>query len=170
MGIFLLLEGCGGLESIRLGSFSKVSDAGFTSILQSCHNLKKFEICNATLLSDLAFHDLSKAPCSISELRLRSCNLMTTETLKKLTFYSSFELVDLNGCWNIADPGIPFISSLPRLTTLDLAGADVGDIGLLSLGQGTSPIQSLSLRGCKRVTDTGISHLLQAEEGSGTLC
>ncbi|KAK4790818.1 hypothetical protein SAY86_031231 [Trapa natans] len=162
MGIFLLSEGCRGLESIRLYGFCKVSDAGFTSILQSCQSLKKFEIRNAALLSDLAFHDLTEAPCSLSELRLRSCNLITSESMKKLACYSSLELLDLGGCWSIADPGIPSISSLCRLTTLDLAGADITDTSLSALGQGTSPIKSLSLRGCKRVTDRGISHLLQS--------
>lgn len=41
MGMFLLSEGCKGLESVRLGGFSKVSDAGFAAILLSCHSLKK---------------------------------------------------------------------------------------------------------------------------------
>ncbi|OWM69181.1 F-box protein At-B [Punica granatum] len=161
MGIFLFSEGCKGLELIRLSGFSKVSDAGFTSILQSCRNLKKFEIRNAPLLSDLSFHDLAKAPCSLSELRIRSCNLITSETAKKLACYSSLELLDFGGCWSIADLGVSSISSLYGLTTLDLAGADITDTGLSTLGQGTSPIKSLSLRGCKRVTDKGISYLLQ---------
>ena len=33
MGIFLLSEGCKGLESVQLSGFSKVSDAGFASFL-----------------------------------------------------------------------------------------------------------------------------------------
>ncbi|KAM3743770.1 hypothetical protein ACB098_06G000400 [Castanea mollissima] len=165
MGMFLLSEGCKGLESVRLCGFSKVTDAGFASILHSCQRLKKFEVRTALLLSDLAFHDLTGVPCSLVEVRLLSCSLLTCETVKKLACSSCLEVLDLYGCRSIADSCLRSISCLHRLTSLNLSGADVTDHGISILGQGNSPITHLCLRGCKRVTDEGLSLLLN----SGTI-
>lgn len=161
VGIMLLAERCKGLESVRLAGFSKVTDAGYASILHSCINLKKFEIANAFFLSDLAFHDLDNAPSSLIDVRLISCKLLTSETVCSLSLCQNLEVLDFSGCKSISDPGLVSISHLYKLTTLDLAGADITDSGLSSLGMGNSPIGSLCLRGCKRITDRGLSLLLR---------
>lgn len=160
MGMFLLSQRCQALESVRLSGFSKVSDAGFASLLHTCRKLKKFEVRNAFLLSDLAFHDLIQAPCTLVEVRLLSCGLITSETVKKLAFSRSLEVLDLCGCKSVADSCLSSISCLQRLTTLNLTGADITDSGLSVIGQGNTPISYLCLRGCKRITDKGISFLL----------
>ncbi|XP_057464603.1 F-box protein At-B [Actinidia eriantha] len=162
MGMFLLSECCKGLESVRLGGFSKVSDAGFAAILHSCHNLKKFEVRNASLLSDLTFHDICGAPCSLLEVKLWSCNLITSESVTELADYSNLEVLDLSGCRSIADSCLSCISSFYKLTTLNLEGADVTDGGLEILGKGNSPITRLCLRGCKRISDKGIDLLVNS--------
>ncbi|XP_073303593.1 F-box protein At-B-like [Primulina huaijiensis] len=157
LGILLLSESCGSLESIRLGGFSTVTDAGFSSLLHSCKNLKKFEVRNAPLLSDLAFHEINGP---LVELKLLSCNLITSEAVVELLSSSTLEVLDTNGCRSIADPCLDYISFLSTLTSLNLGGADITDHGLSILGEGDLPIVSLRLRGCTRVTDRGIVFLL----------
>uniref|UniRef100_A0A6N2LQ21 F-box/LRR-repeat protein 15-like leucin rich repeat domain-containing protein n=1 Tax=Salix viminalis TaxID=40686 RepID=A0A6N2LQ21_SALVM len=160
MGMFQLAQTCTDLESVKLSGFSKVSDAGFASLLQSCQRLKKFEVRNAFLMSDLAFHDIIQAPCTLAEVRLLYCGLITSETVKKLAFSRSLEVLDLCGCKSVADSCLGSISCLQRLTTLNLTGAHITDSGLSVIGQGNTPISYLCLRGCKRITDKGISFLL----------
>ncbi|XP_073155023.1 F-box protein At-B [Henckelia pumila] len=157
LGILLLSESCGGLEYLRLGGFSIVTDAGFSSLLHSCKNLKRFEVRNAPLLSDLAFHEIN---CPLVELKLSSCNLITSEAVAELSSSSTLEVLDTNGCRSIADPCLDYISFLSTLTSLNLGGADITDSGLSILGEGDLPIASLRLRGCTRVTDRGIIFLL----------
>ncbi|KZV55545.1 F-box protein At-B [Dorcoceras hygrometricum] len=157
LGILLLSESCGGLESVRLGGFSTVTDAGFSSLLNSCKNLKKFEVRHAPLLSDLAFHEINGP---LVELKLVSCNLITSEAVAELSSSSTLEVLDTNGCRSIADPCLDYISFLRTLTSLNLGGADITDRGLRILGEGDLPIVSLRLRGCTRVTDRGIIFLL----------
>ncbi|XP_043691241.1 F-box protein At-B [Telopea speciosissima] len=166
MGMFLLAEGCKSLESVRLGGFSRVSDAGFAAILHSCKSLKKFEVFSAFFLSDLAFHNFSEAPSSLTEVRLVSCSLITSETVGKLSSCRSLEVLDLWGCKSVADNWLGLISTLSGLTTLNLGGADITDNSLSVLSMGNSPIASLCLRGCKRVTDKGIALLFR---GGGTI-
>ncbi|KAI5321466.1 hypothetical protein L3X38_030537 [Prunus dulcis] len=166
MGMFLLSEVCKGLESVRLCGFSKVSDAGYASILHSCLKLKKFEARNAFFLSDLAFLDVTDFQCSLVEVKLLSCRLITSETVKQLTRSRVLKVLDLCGCRSIADSCLGSISSLRSLSMLNLAGADITDYGLSVLAQGIPSITHLCLRHCERVTDEGISFLFH---GGGTI-
>ncbi|KAI3466357.1 hypothetical protein Pfo_023020 [Paulownia fortunei] len=160
LGVLLLAESCGGLESVRLGGFSKVTDAGFSSLLHSCYNLKKLEIRNAPLLSDLAFHDIIGVVSPLVELKLLSCNLITSEAVAELASSSALEVLDTYSCRSIANPCLDYISCLSTLTSLNLGGADITDSGLGVLSKGDLPITNLCLRGCTRVTDRGIIWLL----------
>ncbi|KAI6669567.1 hypothetical protein NL676_004452 [Syzygium grande] len=157
-------EGCKGIESVRLSGFSEVSDAGFASFFRSCKNLKKFEVHSSRYMSDLAFHDLTEAPRSLTELRIHSCDLITSETVKKLAFCRNLEVLDLLDCRAVADSGLCSLSSLQMLNTLDLPGTAIiiTDSGLLTLGQGCAPIRRLSLSYCQGVTDKGIHQLLNS--------
>lgn len=166
MGMFFLSMYCPTLESVRLCGFSKVSDAGYASILQSCQNLKKFEVRNAFLLSDLTFVDLTRFPCSLVEVKLLSCCLITCETVKQLTSSEVLEVLDLYGCRSIADSCLSSIAPLHSLTVLNLSGADISDFGLSVLGKGNPPITHLCLRNCKGVTDEGVLFLFL---GGGTI-
>ncbi|KAL0560882.1 hypothetical protein IC582_001297 [Cucumis melo] len=166
MGMFLLSEGCRGLESVRFCGFSKVSDAGFASIFHSCNRLKKFEIRNSTHFSDLALEGFDATGCSITELRLLSCSLITCESVKQLAYSTSLEVLDLRGCKSISDSCIDSISTLCNLSSLNLTSTDITDDGLSVLGHGSLPIIRLSLRSCKRVTEEGIYRLFY---GGGTM-
>ncbi|CAL5402565.1 unnamed protein product [Camellia sinensis] len=166
MGMFLLSVCCRGLQSVTFGGFSKISDAGFAAILQSCNDLKKFEVRNGSLLSDLAIHDIKEAPCSLVDVKLWSCSLITSESIDELASSNDLEVLDLSGCRSIGDSCFGSISSLHTLTTLNLGGADVTDVGLANIGRGNSPITRLCLRSCKSITDRGIYLLLN---GGGTI-
>ncbi|KAJ3677591.1 hypothetical protein LUZ60_003315 [Juncus effusus] len=164
VGIFLLSEGCKKLVSVRLGGFSKVTDAGYACIIHSCKNLRKIEIINAHFLSDLAFLDLVNSDSSIVEVRLISCNLLTSETAVSLASCRNLQVLDLSGCRSIADSGLISISTnLQNLIILDLGGSDITDTGLYSLACTNSPISSLTLKNCKRISDNGISQLFRGK-------
>ncbi|MQL85256.1 hypothetical protein Taro_017777 [Colocasia esculenta] len=152
--------GCQKLVSIRFAGFSRVTDAGYASLLHSCKKLKRFEVVNTAFLSDLAFYDLN-APYSLVDVKLVSCSKLTSEAARSLASCRSLEMLNLSGCKSIADSGLCSISKLCQLSTLDLGGADITDSGLSVLGDSSSPIASLCLRNCKRVTDKGIGTLLR---------
>jgi hypothetical protein len=165
-GILMLADGCKQLRTIRLGGFSKVSDAGYAALLHSGKDLKKFEVSNGWCLSDLACLDLDKAAPNITEVRLLNCALLTSDTAISLAPCTNLKVLDLSGCKSIADSGLVSISQLPNLTLLDLAGADITDVGLSALGNGRCLISSLCLRGCRRISSNGIASLLC---GAGTI-
>lgn len=160
MGIFLMAEACRNMESIKLGGFIRVTDAGFSALIHTCKTLKTFELYNTFHLSDLAFLGLLDTSLSLVSVRLILCKLITSESVNHLALCENLELLDLNGCKSVADHGMRAISGLKKLNTLYLSGADITDTGLNYLGEGKLPLVSLSLRGCKRVTDKGIAFLL----------
>ncbi|KAF3635280.1 hypothetical protein FXO38_24713 [Capsicum annuum] len=43
---------------LNCSKFAKVTEAGYSSILHSCRNLKKFEVLTSPLLSDLVFDSM----------------------------------------------------------------------------------------------------------------
>ncbi|KAI7752127.1 hypothetical protein M8C21_031651, partial [Ambrosia artemisiifolia] len=155
LGMFLLSVGCKGLESVQF--------RGFTSILNSCVNLKKFEIQYCFRLTDLAFQDFNKAPRSLKEAKLVSCISVTCEAVSELAKCSSLEDLDLRGCIKVTDSSLDSVSRLTLLTSLNLSGTGVTDVGMAVLGKGVAPISCLSLRACKSVSDEGIISLLRSE-------
>lgn len=164
VGMFLLAEGCKQLEYVRLGGFTKVTDVGYARVLNSCLNLKKFEIRHALFLEDLAFQDLSKVcRSSFVEVKLVSCFITSKAVRELVTCSPSMKVLNLCGCPMISDSALSSISCLASLTYLNLERTDVTDAGMAILGKGKAPISYLSLRFCLRVTDKGISLLLGSE-------
>ncbi|KAI9186558.1 hypothetical protein LWI28_018541 [Acer negundo] len=120
-----------------------------------------------SLVRDLAFHDLTGVvSCALVEVRLLSCRLITSETVEKRALCRSLEILDLGDCKSIADSCLSSISHLQKLTALNFSGADITDSGLYALEQGSLSITNLCLRGCKRVTDKGVTRFLC---GRGTI-
>lgn len=155
MGIFLFSEECKTLESITFSGFAKVTDAGFTSIINSSTNMKRIEIINAKMLSDSTFSNLSGgALCSVLvHLKLVSCRYLTCETvMAMIPFCKNLETLNLSGCINIGDESMVSISKLGKLTTLDLRWTNITEKGLSIVGNTNSPIMSLSIRSCSRVS------------------
>eukprot|EP01018_Ginkgo_biloba_P009002 Gb_39138 [translate_table: standard] len=160
LGILLMAESCSNLESIRLGGFCRITDAGFRAILHACSNLQKLELLRTTQLTDLVFHDISATPLTLAHVSLRSCNLITDFSITHLSYCKNLQVLDLKGCRGVGDDSLKAVSGLSKLKTLLLNSSDVSDFGLSCLGSGSALLASLSLRGCERITDKGISALV----------
>ncbi|PWA85387.1 F-box domain, cyclin-like protein [Artemisia annua] len=166
--MILLSEGCKGLESLKLHGFNCVGDVGFASIFNSCLKLTKLEIKNAFLMKTLAFENISKVHRSLAEVKLISCSSITSKAVHKLvTSCTSLKVLDLFGCERVADSCLSNISCLTLLTSLNLGCTNVTDAGMVLLGKANAPISCLSLRGCNKVTDKGITFLLTS---GGKIC
>ncbi|KAG9448881.1 hypothetical protein H6P81_008846 [Aristolochia fimbriata] len=101
-GMFLLVEDYKNLESVKLGGFSRVTDAGFASILLFCTQLRKFEVINSFFLSDLAFYDLRNTSSSLVDVRLPSCSLLTSKAAQSIALWTDITDSSLRalGCGN----------------------------------------------------------------------
>lgn len=160
LGILLMADNCASMESICLGGFCRVTDTGFKTILHSCSSLYKLKVSHGTQLTDLVFHDMYATSLSLTHVSLRWCNLLTNFAVTRLASNKDLTALDLRDCKSLGDESLRAISNLPKLKTLLLDGSDITDVGLSYLRKGTiSSLVSLSVRGCKRLTDKCISSL-----------
>ncbi|KAK4849160.1 hypothetical protein QYF36_021550 [Acer negundo] len=167
LGILLLADKCAKMESICLGGFCRVTDTGFKTVLHSCSSLHKLCVSHGTQLTDLVFHDISATSLSLTHVSLRWCGLLTNNAIRNLTSNIVLKMLDLRDCKNLGDESLRAISSLPRLKVLLLDGSDISDSGVSCLRYGViGSLVTLSLRGCKRLTDKCISALF---DGSSKL-
>ncbi|KAK6916771.1 F-box domain [Dillenia turbinata] len=154
LGILLMADKCSSMESICLGGFCRVTDAGFRTILHSCSSLFKLKVSHGTQLTDLVFHDISATSLSLTHVSLRWCNLLTNHAIIHLASNTDLKALDLRDCRNIGDEALGAITMLPKLKVLRLDGSDITDVGVLHLRHGViQSLVSLSVRGCKRLTD-----------------
>lgn len=160
LDILLLAQKCSKIESITLGGFCQVTDTGFKTILHSCAKLYKFRVSRGTHLTDLIFHDIAETSLSLTHVSLRWCNLLTNLAVKQLASNRDLVILDLRDCRHLGDNALQAVSTLPRLKTLLMDGSDISDMGLCHLRKGVlNSLVTLSVRGCKRLTDKCISYL-----------
>ncbi|KAM2798502.1 hypothetical protein COP1_003452 [Malus domestica] len=91
----------------------------------------------------------------------------TISTVTSLASNEDLEVLDLRDCRNLGDESLRAISTLPKVRTSLLDGSDISDVGLSYLRPVViSTLISLSVRGCKKLTDKCISALF---DGSSKL-
>ncbi|XP_031381786.1 F-box/LRR-repeat protein 10 isoform X2 [Punica granatum] len=167
LGILLMADRCANMESIFLGGFCRVTDSGFRTILHSCSSLYKLRVFHGTFLTDLVFHDIRATSLSLTHVSLRWCNLLTNLSVKNLASNVDLQVLDLRDCKHLGDGALRAIGTLSKLKVLQLDGSDITDMGLSYLRwRVIGSLTSLSLRGCKRLTDKGVSVLF---DGSSNL-
>ncbi|XVE67213.1 hypothetical protein DITRI_Ditri08aG0142100 [Diplodiscus trichospermus] len=167
LGILLMADKCANMESICLGGFCRVTDTGFKTILHSCASLYKLKVSRGSQMTDLVFHDVAATSLSLTHVSLRWCNLLTDDAVRSLVCNMGLEVLDLRDCKNLGDEALRAISSLCKLKMLLLDGSAITDVGIAYLQHGIiSSLVSLSVRGCKKLTDKCISALF---DGSSKL-
>ncbi|WMV13292.1 hypothetical protein MTR67_006677 [Solanum verrucosum] len=160
LGILLMADRCSDMESICLGGFCQVTDTGFRTILHSCSKIFKLRIYHGPHLTDLVFHDIAATSLTLTHVSLRWCNLLTNHGVARLVSNGNLSVLDLRDCRNIGDDALRTISNLSELKALLIDGSDISDMGLSHLSKGAMrSLVSLSIRGCKRLTDNCISFL-----------
>lgn len=160
VGVLFMADKCANVESICLGGFCRVTDTGFKTILHSCSRLYKLRVSQGTQLTDLVFHDISATSLALTHVSLIFCNLLTNRAVMNLVCNKDLRVLDLRNCKNLGDEALRIISTLSQLKTLLLDGSDITDAGLSYLRHGViGSLVTLSIRGCKRLTDKCISAL-----------
>ncbi|GAB4853114.1 hypothetical protein Ancab_017298 [Ancistrocladus abbreviatus] len=160
LGILLMADRCSSMESISLGGFCRVTDTGFRAILHSCSKLCKLKVSHGTKLTDLLFLDISATSLSLTHVSLRWCNLLTNLAVAHLASNVDLAFLDLRDCRSLGDEALVAIGNLPKLKILLLDGCDISDVGISYLRKlVASTLVTLSVRGCKRLTDQCIPAL-----------
>lgn len=162
LGLLFMADNCTNMESICLGGFCRVTDTGFKTIFHACSKLLKLKVSHGTQLTDLVFHDISATSLSLLHVSLRWCSLLTNQAVANLASNKDLKVLDLRCCRNLGDVALGAIRTLTRLKVLLLDFTDISDVGLSFLrSRVIQSLVSLSVRGCKKLTDKGITSLFE---------
>ncbi|XP_047261115.1 F-box protein At-B-like isoform X2 [Capsicum annuum] len=87
IGTFHISERCRRLESVKLGGFAKVTEAGYSSILHSCRNLRKFEVLTSPLLSESVFDNMIGVASHLEGWKLLFSSICTIFTRYSFVYF-----------------------------------------------------------------------------------
>ncbi|GJN40444.1 hypothetical protein PR202_gb29657 [Eleusine coracana subsp. coracana] len=154
-----ITSSCTSLISLRMESCVHVSSDGLKLIGKHCHQLEELDLTD----NDLDDEGLKAiAGCSkLSSLKIGICLKISDEGLTQIG-KSCPELrdIDLYRCGDISDDGVTHIAQgCPKLESINLCYCTgITDRSLMSLSK-CANLNTLEIRGCPRVSSSGISEI-----------
>jgi hypothetical protein len=129
-----------------------------------------------TDLTDVHLHAIVPQLAVLRTLKLRKCALLTSAGIRALVqaCHNTLTFLDLSECKRVTSDCLMWLGGAlahnsPRcalLRTLDISGCrQVGDEGLVGLGQGCRALRDVNLSGCSRATGRGVAALVQQLRG-----
>jgi len=137
------------------------------NIIQSFPNISKLIINNKTIIfGEESLSQIYKSDSlqrSLKELKFMTgdeglLGISNVKNLLSLDLGWTDDLYRNNKSHGITDVGLSHLSSLIKLTSLDLSYCDITDVGLSHLS-GFINLTSLNLSNCGNITDVGLSPL-----------
>lgn len=160
------------LEELDLGYCKHISDRSMHCIaVHASQRLKVLKLARCTSITDAGFGYWSYAPAGfprMTTLVLRDCTFLSDNSIVALTnCCAALESLDLSFCCALSDTSVEVLSlglqNLKRLW-LGFCGSAVSDSSLRSIAHHLQNLDELNIRGCVRVTDTGVQSVLSGIE------
>lgn len=166
--LFNLLNAAYKLEELDLGYCKHISDRSMHCLaVHASNRLKVLKLARCTSITDAGFGYWSYAPSGfprMTTLVLRDCTFLSDNSIVALTnSCTALQELDLSFCCALSDTSVEVLAlGLPSLKRLLLSfcGSAVSDASLRSVSHHLQALRELSVRGCVRVTDVGVSSIL----------
>ncbi|KAL3425394.1 F-box/LRR-repeat protein 7 [Phlyctema vagabunda] len=159
--------GCPKLKRLTLSYCKHVTDRSMAHLAVHAHNrLQSIDLTRCTTITDSGFQHWSIYKFSkLERLILADCTYLTDNAIVYLTNAAKWlKELDLSFCCALSDTATEVLSlGLPFLTHLRLSfcGSAVSDSSLRSIGLHLLELRELSVRGCVRVTGTGVEAVVE---------
>ena len=168
--LFKIINTAYKLEELDIGYCKHISDRSMHCIaLHASPRLKVLRLARCTSITDIGFGYWSYAPTGfprLTTLVLRDCTFLSDNSIVALTnSCTALEHLNLSFCCALSDTSVEVLSlGLPNLKSLDLGfcGSAVSDSSLQSVSHHLQSLRHLSVRGCVRVTQIGVSAILNS--------
>ena len=151
---FRMIEKAHRLKSLTLDQMN-INDDDFSKIIQSCQRIEKINISLCSHLGSKGIEKIADLP-QVKQLSLFHQSSFRADTLiKVLDSQAQLEKLEISQCFNINDLVCNRIASLSKLSILNLALSKITDTAFDNIIKGCQMLQSLSLSGCRSLTDLG---------------
>lgn len=158
--------GCPKLRRLTLSYCKHVTDRFMAHLAHHASGrLEEMDLTRCTTISDNGFRSWADRPFPrLRKLVLADCTYLSDTAISCLAQSAkNLEVLDLSFCCALSDAAVEKVAaSLPRIKRLDLAfcGSAVSDASMASIGRGLKELQELGVRGCVRVTSSGVEAVL----------
>lgn len=141
------------VHTLKLSCCRSLQDGGLLAVRQ-CTQLTRLEIQGCPQISDLGLRVIERLPL-LKFLDLGGCSKLTDSTIFR--HLEDMRVLKLTYCHRVVD--FTFLECMPHLEFLDASWcSSVTDGSLASLSRAFNLLY-LNLRGCFRLTDTGLNHI-----------
>ncbi|KKY25834.1 putative cyclic nucleotide-binding domain containing protein [Diplodia seriata] len=159
--------GCPKLRRLTLSYCKHITDRSMAHIaVHASTRLESIDLTRCTTITDQGFQHWSVYPFpNLTRICLADCTYLTDNAIVFLTNAAkALRELDLSFCCALSDTATEVLAlGCPMLTHLNLAfcGSAVSDSSLRSISLHLLELKYLSVRGCVRVTGTGVEAVLE---------
>ncbi|KAK9478504.1 hypothetical protein V1514DRAFT_59213 [Lipomyces japonicus] len=156
------IVGCPNLKRLSLSYCKHISDKSMHHLARHANTrLESLDLTRCTSITDTGFHYWSTTTFPrLKRLCLADCTFLTDKAIVSLTSTAkALQELDLSFCCALSDVSVEVLSlGCPLLRTLNLSfcGSAVSDSSLRAVGRHLLELRTLSVRGCVRVTNSGV--------------
>lgn len=150
------LESSAKLSVLELRECKHITGSGLLH-LRAAPNLTTLDLAGASQFNDTGLQ--ATGLCTgLTKLDLSRCPQITHQGIVHLRNLLNLTYLDLSRNPKVDDKGVVALCELRRLSTLNLAGTAITNVGLSHIGD-IPGLLYLDLSHCERITDRGLSHL-----------
>ncbi|CAN9128436.1 cyclic nucleotide-binding domain-containing protein [Alternaria alternata] len=159
--------GCPKLRRLTLSYCKHITDRSMAHIaVHAANRIESIDLTRCTTITDVGFQHWSVYPFPrLTKLVLADCTYLTDNAIVYLTNAAKgLKELDLSFCCALSDTATEVLAlGLPSLTHLNLAfcGSAVSDTSLRCISLHLLELRNLSVRGCVRVTGTGVEAVVE---------
>ncbi|KAL6704451.1 hypothetical protein ACN47E_008195 [Coniothyrium glycines] len=159
--------GCPKLRRLTLSYCKHITDRSMAHIaVHAANRIESIDLTRCTTITDVGFQHWSVYPFPrLTKLCLADCTYLTDNAIVYLTNAAKgLRELDLSFCCALSDTATEVLAlGLPSLTHLNLAfcGSAVSDTSLRCISLHLLELRHLSVRGCVRVTGTGVEAVVE---------
>lgn len=160
--------GCANLKNLNLGYCKHLTDRSMYHIaLHANDRLESLDLTRCTTITDAGFAYWAYQPFPyLTKLKLSDCTFLTDKTIVAIASSAQgLTFLDLSFCCALTDVSIEVLClGCPNLKHLDLSfcGSAISDSTLLAISIHLRNLESLVIKGCVRVTRSGVDALLSS--------
>ncbi|KAK7268205.1 hypothetical protein RIF29_20898 [Crotalaria pallida] len=162
-GLMHTVRNCKHIVDLNISGCKNISDQGLQFVAENYPELESLNLTRCIKLTDNGLKQLLHKCISLQSLNLYALSSFTDEAYKKICLLAHLKFLDLCGAQNLSDEGLHTISKCKNLASLNLTWCvRVTDEGVISIAQGCSSLEFLSLFGITGVTDKCLEALSES--------
>ncbi|KAK1618375.1 hypothetical protein QYE76_023892 [Lolium multiflorum] len=166
VGMIKLGDGLPFLQTLDVSHCRRLSDRGLKVVALGCRHLRQLYITGCRLITDNLLHAISKNCSNLEELGAAGCNSITDAGISALADgCHNMKSLDISKCNKVGDPGVCRIAEVSSSSLLSLKLLDcskVGNKSIYTLAKFCCNLETLSIGGCRDISDEPIEALALA--------